>query len=65
MTEKDYRCFVIARTLHLFSVVFLAGGVEFWTKVLVPFLNNNPNHQDRLALLDQLEGSLYSSGGYT
>ena len=46
--------FVIARTLHVVSVVLWIGGVAFVTTVLIPSLKKIADPDNRLDLFEQL-----------
>ena len=53
---KELNIFILARTLHIVSVVFWIGGVAFVTTVLIPSLKKMTNKDDRLNLFEKLEG---------
>lgn len=53
---KDLNIFILARTLHIVSVVLWIGGVAFVTTVLIPSLKRMTNQDDRLNLFEKLEG---------
>lgn len=46
---------VLARVLHVLSVVLWIGGVAFVTTVLVPAIRRLPDPDRRIELFDQLE----------
>jgi uncharacterized membrane protein len=52
----NYNHFVIARAIHILGIVLWIGGVAFVTTVLIPSIQRNANHEDRLALFESLEG---------
>lgn len=54
MENSEY--FILARTLHVISVVIWIGGVAFVTTVLLPSLRKITDADNRLELFEQLEG---------
>jgi uncharacterized membrane protein len=54
METADY--FVLARTLHVLSVVLWIGGVAFVTTILIPSLIKITDSDNRLNLFETLEG---------
>ncbi len=52
----NHDLFVAARVVHILAVVLWIGGVAFVTTVLIPSIRNTPDHDDRLALFERLEG---------
>jgi uncharacterized membrane protein len=53
---ENFNYFVLARALHVISVVTWIGGVAFVTTVLIPSLKKITDGNDRLELFEQLEG---------
>jgi uncharacterized membrane protein len=53
---EKYNYFVLARALHVLSVVVWIGGVAFVTTTLIPSLRRMTDTNNRLALFEQLEG---------
>jgi uncharacterized membrane protein len=53
---QDFQYFVLARTLHVLSVVLWIGGVAFVTTVLIPALKRITDSTNRLELFEKLEG---------
>ncbi len=51
----NYDHIVIARVIHILSVVFWIGGVGFVTTVLIPSLRKTQQPADRLRLFEILE----------
>lgn len=47
---------ILARTVHVFAVLFWIGGVGFVTWVLMPTLRANHEPQDCLCRFQQIEG---------
>lgn len=47
---------VLARIVHVLSVVLWIGGVAFVTTVLIPALRRLPSEAERIALFERLEG---------
>lgn len=52
----NFNGFILARAVHILSVVLWIGGVAFVTLVLIPALKNIPNEDNRIMLFEQLEG---------
>ena len=52
---ENYSLFVIARAVHVVSVVMWIGGVYFVTTVLIPKLRCEKDHQIRLAQFESVE----------
>jgi uncharacterized membrane protein len=52
----EYKLFVIARIVHICSIVLWIGGVGFVTTVLIPALRKQSNAEQRMQLFEQLEG---------
>ncbi len=52
---ENYNLFVIARAIHVVSVVMWIGGVYFVTTVLIPKLRNEKDHIIRLAQFEATE----------
>jgi uncharacterized membrane protein len=52
---ENYSLFVIARAVHVVSVVMWIGGVYFVTTVLIPKLRCEKDHQIRLEQFESVE----------
>ncbi len=52
---ENYSLFVIARAVHVVSVVMWIGGVYFVTTVLIPKLRCEKDHQIRLEQFESIE----------
>ncbi len=52
---KDFDLFVLARSVHVLSVVIWIGGVAFITSVLLPALKKLATSEQRIELFEQLE----------
>lgn len=52
---ESYELFVLARVVHILSVVFWIGGVAFVTTVLIPALKHNYAAEQRLDTFERLE----------
>ncbi len=53
---ENFNYFVIARALHVLSVVVWIGGVAFVTTTLIPSLRRVTDTENRLKLFEELEG---------
>ncbi|TPH13343.1 hypothetical protein [Litorilituus lipolyticus] len=54
---NDYDWFIIARAVHVLSVVMWIGGVAFITTVLLPAMLKHIKNEQRFTLFEQLEHS--------
>ena len=54
---EDVRFFILARAIHVVSVVIWIGGVAFVTLVLLPSLNKISATEKKLELFELLEGN--------
>ena len=52
---ENYSLFIIARAIHVVSVVMWIGGVYFVTTVLIPKLRNEQDHYIRLEQFEAIE----------
>ena len=50
---KSFDIFVLARTLHVISVLFWIGGVAFVTTVLIPALRKPADPDRRFELFEK------------
>ncbi len=53
---ENFEYFILARAVHVLSVVMWIGGVSFVTTVLLPALKKVPDEHKRIELFEQLEG---------
>lgn len=56
---------VIARIIHVLSVVLWIGGVAFVTTVLIPAVRRLPSERDRVELFETLEGRFSLQARFT
>ena len=52
---ENYSLFVIARAIHVVSVVMWIGGVYFVTTVFIPNIRKEKDHSTRLELFESIE----------